>query len=98
MLGHGTNGWSEPQATGPLPEGPLPALENLAHLRANGLILKSASLVRKLGQLTGAMRTAVGDDDLVGVGVHNEVRIVRDDDDLTAALRTPEERDELVED
>jgi Transposase IS66 family/RNase_H superfamily len=43
------------------------------------------------------VRAARGDDDLVGIGVDDQVRVMRNDDDLPAQLGMAEARDQLVE-
>ena len=43
------------------------------------------------------MRSNLGDYHLIRVGVHNQVRVVRDDDDLTPVLGFDKKADQLVE-
>ena len=66
-------------------------------MAANIRVLQAAAVVSDFGQLAGAVRAARGDDDLVCIGVDDQVRVMRNDDDLPAQLGMAEESDQLVE-
>nr|WP_265705560.1 hypothetical protein [Verminephrobacter aporrectodeae] len=49
-------------------------------------IFQTAAFVRDLGQFVRLVRTAAGYDDLVDIGVHDQVGVVRHDGDLAPLL------------
>src|ERR1700682_4861999 len=61
-----------------------PTFQNLANLSSNRRILTSPTLVGKLGKIAGAMRATFSNDHLVRIRVHNEIGVMRNDDDLPA--------------
>ena len=67
-------------------EGCFAAFENLAHLPPNVGIFQTTALIGYCRQGAGAMWAAFGDDDLVCVGIDDQVGIMRDNDNLTAGF------------
>lgn len=86
-----------PQSTCAFAEGLFAALQNVANRLANSSVLKTARSVFEWGQPTSRMRTGVGDNDLVRIGVDDEVGIVRDHDYLAFGLGRDKQGDQLLE-
>ena len=61
-------------------------------------IFQASTFIRKLRKLPGSVRAAFCNDYLVGVGIHYQVRVVRDDYDLSPTLGRFETLDEFVVD
>jgi hypothetical protein len=87
----------DPQAACALLERPLAPFEDIAHSLPDVRALKTARRIADRRQSTGRVRSSLGDYHLIRVGVHNQVRVVRDDDDLTPVLGFDEKPDQLVE-
>ena len=60
-------------------------------------VLERTARISNLRQLAGMELAAFGDNDLVCIGVHDEIGIVGDDDDLAALLRLTKEFHKLIE-
>lgn len=75
---------ANPQTPRALSEGLLASLKDLANLPTDIRILKSSTLVVNLGEIARAMRPRRCDDDLIGVGVNDQVGVVSDDYHLPA--------------
>ena len=73
-----------PKPPRPFAERCLSALEDLADGLANRRILKAPGFIGELRQPTDLQLAAVGDDDLIYIGVHDEVCVMGDHDDLSA--------------
>ena len=50
-------------------------------------ILKTTRFIGDFRKEAGSMRTTMGDDDLIRVGIHDEVRVVGNEDDLAPTFR-----------
>jgi hypothetical protein len=87
----------EAQATSPLVERPLSALEDFTHLCADFRILQPAACVTDSWQRTRQVITGVGDDHLICICVDDEVRVVRHDHDLATRPRRTKPGNELIE-
>lgn len=61
-------------------------------------VFESAAFIGDQRQLTRAMRTTLGDDYLVGIGIHDKIGVVRDDDDLSPMSGGAEPLHEFLED
>ena len=88
---------SHTQTPGTLSECVFAAFKDVADGFAHLRILKSASLIGNAWQSAVSMRPGISDDDLVGVGIDDEVGIVGHHDYLAFFLGDDKERDELVE-
>lgn len=86
-----------PQSTCAFAEGLFATLQNVANRLANSRVLKAARCVFEWGQPTSRMRTSVGDNDLVRIGVDDEIGIVRDHDYLAFCLGRDKQGDQLFE-
>ena len=71
----------------------LASFEDLANLVANGWIFEPSTGVSNLGQLARAVRANTRDDDLIHVGVNDEIRVVCHDDDLPSGASGSEPAD-----
>lgn len=88
----------QPVATLAFKECSFATFKDLAHTSANLGVLERAGFVVDLGQTSARPAGRTGHDDLIGIGVHNKVRVVCHDDDLAAFARVAEVRHELLED
>lgn len=66
-----------------LNERPLTALKDLADLLPDLGVLEAATSVGDFWQIIGPVGAGAGGDDLIGIGVDDEVGVMGDDDDLT---------------
>ena len=74
------------------------AFKDLADVLSDDWVLKATADIGHLRQPSRPVCAGVGDDDLVGIGVHDEVRVVGHDDDLAPVSGLDESADKLVED
>ena len=58
------------------------AFQNLANLFSDCRILKAATLLGEFRKIARPMRATSGNNHLIGVCIHYQIGIVRDDDDL----------------
>jgi len=93
MRMEGLLGQLETEAPRTLFKSTLTFFEDLANLVAKGWVLEPSTGVRNLGQLARAVRADTRDDDLIRVGVHNEIRVVGHDDDLPSGASGSESTD-----
>src|SRR5271156_2469791 len=104
-IGGGGTGECEPlafqahsQATSPLLEGALTAFQDVTDRLANISALKATRDIGDGRQLTWLMRAYLRNDDLVGVRVNNQVRVVRNHNYLTFVLGFPKQTHEFIKD
>ena len=63
-----------------------------------GKIVVEFASIEDLERILGAMAPGEGDDDLIGVAIDHQVRVVSDDDDLTPLASGSKSPDKLYED
>ena len=86
------------ETASPLLEGTFAALKDVADSFSNVTTLEAAGEIGYRRQFARSMRAYLGNDDLVGVRVDNQIGIVGDYDYLALVLSFKEQAHELIED
>ena len=81
---------SQAQAFSSLAKCSLATFQDIAYGLSDGCNLESTRHIRDWGKFARCVWAGAGNDDLVGIGVHNEVSVVRHDDDLALVFRLNE--------
>jgi len=82
------SGLSRPASFRPLPKRTFPAFEDIADCFPDAGVFKTARRIGDWREVAGSVRPRAGHDDLIGIRVHHEIRVVCHQNNLPSALRS----------